>query len=118
MRKIDILLSNPDDFITNCKEQLTEIFTDCVYSMLTEAAPKRIIRINSRGQRVRKKICQKGFKLVDGSRCVPMSGKEKRNKKLAMRKAVRTKKRNSSKMRQANRKRKMAMTKRRNLHIK
>jgi len=52
---------------------------------------KRVIKVNSKGQRRIKMQCKKGFKFTNG-KCVQITGKERINRKLAIRKAVKTKK--------------------------
>lgn len=72
---------------------------------------RRVIRVTSKGKRIRRIKCRPGFKST-GRSCKPMTGSEKRKKKLAIRKAVRTKRANPSIKRKANRKRLKAMRKR------
>jgi hypothetical protein len=79
---------------------------------LDEAAPRLIIRVNSRGQRTKKKVCPKGFSLVGGTKCVPQNASQKLHKKLAIRKALKTKRADSSGRKRAIRKQRKAMTKR------
>lgn len=85
---------------------------------LFEASPKVVIRVNSKGQRVRKKTCGKGFKLVNGTRCVAQKSSEKAARRRGSRKAVRAKKRNSAGQRKANLKRKRALMKRKSMGLK
>lgn len=95
----------------NTKAHL-EILQEIVLNDLMEAIPRRIIRVNSKGLRTKKKRCPKGFKLVDGNRCVPMTSKQKAEKKRSIRKAVRTKRADSSGKKKAIRKMKLARRKR------
>lgn len=60
---------------------------------LSEA--KRRVKINSKGKRRIKMQCKKGFK-YDGRKCVKIAGKELVNKRRAIRKAVRTKRKKGS----------------------
>lgn len=54
---------------------------------------KIIVKVNSKGQKRRRVKCKKGFKLnPKGTACVPISGGAKQKKKLATKKATRTKK--------------------------
>lgn len=54
---------------------------------------KRIVRVTSKGEKVKKLKCPAGFKLSDsGTSCVPIKGSEKLAKKQAIKKAIRTKK--------------------------
>lgn len=72
---------------------------------------KRVIRVTSKGERTRRLKCRRGFKR-EGDRCVPLSGSEKATKRVAIRKAVRTKRADVAGKRRATRKRLKAMRKR------
>lgn len=95
----------PDDPTTN-KLELTDN-TD-----ITSEA-KRIIKVNSKGQRRIKIKCKTGFRRTQ-NKCVKISGAERTNKRRAIKKSVRTKKAKGSgfrrivniKTKKANRKRK------------
>lgn len=52
---------------------------------------KIITKVNSKGEKRKRKQCRPGFKLV-GDKCVAITGSEKKNKKLAAKKTARTKK--------------------------
>lgn len=57
---------------------------------ITEA--RIVTKVNSRGQKRRRVKCRPGYKLNDSkTSCVPISGGEKSSKRLAIRKAMRTK---------------------------
>lgn len=54
---------------------------------------RRIVKVNSRGEKTRRIKCRPGYKLNStGTACVPMTGGEKATKRKAIRKAIRTKK--------------------------
>lgn len=72
---------------------------------------RRVTRVTSKGEKTRRVKCRAGFKR-EGDRCVPMSGGEKRTKRVALRKAVRTKRGNPAAQKRASRKRLKAMRKR------
>jgi hypothetical protein len=73
---------------------------------------RRVVRVSSKGDKTRRLKCRAGFKL-EGDRCVPMSGSEKRTRRVALRKAVRTKRGNPTGQKRASRKRLKALRKRR-----
>lgn len=53
---------------------------------------RRIIKVNSKGEKRRRLKCRPGYKLNDtGTSCVPMTGGEKSTKRKAIRKSIRTK---------------------------
>jgi len=79
--------------------------------VLTEAKPIVYWRVTSSGKRIKKILCPKGFKKA-GKNCVPISGAEKAKKRVAIRKAVRSRKANPSAVRRAVRKRSKAMKRR------
>ena len=72
---------------------------------------KKRIRVNSKGKKTKKLICPDGKK-AQGNRCITMKSGEKRNRKKAIRKMVRTKRKNPGVTRIANKARKRAMRKR------
>lgn len=52
-----------------------------------------VTKVNSRGQKRRRVKCRPGYKLnASKTSCVPITGGEKSSKRLAIRKAMRTKK--------------------------
>lgn len=76
-----------------------------------------ITKVNSKGERKKRKKCRPGFKL-DGNKCVPITGTEKRTKKLAIKKAVRTKKQaGAGYQKKVTKKRNKAMKKRSSLGL-
>lgn len=51
------------------------------------------IRVNSRGVKTKRLKCPKGYKISpSGKSCVPITGAEKANKRIAIKHAIRTKK--------------------------
>jgi len=72
---------------------------------------RRVIRVSSKGKKTRRIKCRSGFR-KEGNRCVPMTGSEKRTKRISIRKAVRTKNANPATKKRATRKRLKAMRKR------
>lgn len=53
---------------------------------------KRVIRVTSKGEKIRRVKCRKGFKLApSGVSCVPATGSERATKRRAIRRAIRTK---------------------------
>lgn len=53
---------------------------------------KRIVKVNSKGEKRRRIKCRPGYRLNDtGTSCVPMTGGEKATKRKAIRKMVRSK---------------------------
>lgn len=97
--------------VSSLVELKKEIFVHEIFSELSEATAKRIIRVNSKGQRRKMKICPKGFRL-SGDKCVPMSSSEKVAKRAAIRKAIRTKRADTSGKKRAIRKRILAIRRR------
>ena len=78
---------------------------------------KIITKVNSKGKKRRRLKCKPGFKLSSG-KCVPQSAGEKRNKKVGLRKAVRSKRAaGASLKRKTNLKRKKALRKRKNFGL-
>lgn len=75
---------------------------------------RRIVKVNSRGEKTRRIKCPSGYKLNDsGTSCIPITGSEKITKKRAMRKAVRTKRaQGQSAIKRTTRKRLKALRKR------
>lgn len=73
-----------------------------------------ITKVNSRGEKRRRVKCRPGFKLnATGTSCVPISGGEKASKRLAIRKALRTKRAMGTAFkRRVNRKRNRALKRR------
>lgn len=85
----DLEGEDDEDGVYGDYEELDESISD--YTRIDEA--KIIVKVNSKGQKRRRVKCKRGFKLnPKGSACVPIAGKEKATKKLAIRKSVRTKK--------------------------
>ena len=72
---------------------------------------RRVVRVSAAGEKVRRVKCRAGFRR-EGDKCVPMTGGEKQTKRLAIRKAVRTKNANPATKKRAVRKRLKAMRKR------
>jgi len=90
--------------------------TAIVDKNLTEA--KRVIKVNAKGARRIKMQCRKGYKW-NGTTCQKISGQELTRKKLAIRKAIRTKKsKGSGFKRLIARKRNKAMKKRKSQGLK
>lgn len=87
------------------------ILEESINHEILEAVARRIIRVNFRGQRTKRKKCPKGFYL-DGNTCVPMSSNQKAEKKRSIRKAIKTKRADASGRKIAIRKRKLALKKR------
>ena len=81
---------------------------------------KRVVRVTSKGKKIRRIKCKKGYKLNSaGTSCVPMSGSEKISKKKAIRKAIKTKKaKGAGAAKRAVRKRLKALKKRKSMGIK
>lgn len=83
---------------------------------LSEA--KRVTKVDARGQRTIKLKCKKGFKFA-GGKCVQVTGSELVTKKLAIRKAVKTKKsKGAGFTNRVQRLRKRALRKRKGMGIK
>lgn len=78
-----------------------------------------ITKVNSRGEKTKRVRCKPGYKLNDsGTSCVPITGGEKASKRLAIRKALRTKKAEGPALKtRTNRKRIKAMRKRKALGL-
>jgi len=72
---------------------------------------KRVVKINSKGDRRVKKMCGKGFKLV-GNKCVKQSGQEKTTMRKSKRKMVKTLKAKGSVVKLRTRRFKKAIRKR------
>lgn len=72
---------------------------------------KIVTKVNARGNKRRKIQCPKGYKKSpSGNSCVPITGSEKTEKRLAIIKAVRTRRQGGvSKQRKTTRKRLKAM---------
>jgi hypothetical protein len=76
----------------------------------------RQTRVNSKGKKTKRVKCKPGYKLkANGTSCVPMSGSEKRTRKKAAKKSVRSKKGKSQAG--SNRKRIKALKKRKSLGL-
>lgn len=75
---------------------------------------KTITKVDSKGNKRRRKKCKRGYKLSsDGSTCERVSGREKNKKKKSIRKAVRTRKaQGASSKKRTTRKRLRALKKR------
>lgn len=87
--------------------------------ILNEAPGRRIVRVTSRGKRIRRIKCRKGFKLAPSKKtCVPITSSEKVTKRRAIRKAIRTKRKNPAGRRKAIRRRLKAMRYRRSQGVK
>jgi len=80
---------------------------------------KRIVKVNSKGQKTKRIKCRKGFKLAPNKKtCVPITGSEKATKRKAIKKAIRTKKAAGSGARKrTTRKRLKAMKKRKSYNL-
>jgi hypothetical protein len=80
---------------------------------------RRVVRVNSKGQKTRRIKCRKGFKLSsNGKTCVPITGSEKASKRKATRKAIRSKRAaGSGAKKRATRKRLKAMRKRKSYNL-
>lgn len=80
---------------------------------------RRVVRVNSKGQKTRRVKCRKGFKLSsNGKTCVPISGSEKASKRKAIKKAVRTKRAaGTGAQKRTTRKRLKAMRKRKSYNL-
>lgn len=78
-----------------------------------------ITKVNSAGQKTKRVRCKPGFKLNStGTSCVPITGGEKASKRLAIRKALRTKRAEGQALKnRTNRKRIKAMRKRKALGL-
>ena len=76
---------------------------------------RRIIRVTSRGVKIRRVKCKKGYKLAKSKQsCVPVSGSDRAKKRRAIRKMVRTKRSKGAALRRrTTRKRLKALRKRR-----
>jgi hypothetical protein len=105
MKDVKTLIQEKVVSLLNLKR---EIYVDTI---LTESVAKRIIRVNSKGQRRKVKICPKGFRLA-GDKCIPMTSSQKVAKRSAIRKAVRTKKADTSGKKRAIKKRIIAIRRR------
>jgi len=78
------------------------------------ATGKIKIRVTSKGQKIRRKFCARGFKYnSETGACVRMSASERAGKKLAIRKALRTKRADQAGKKRAVRKRLKALKRRR-----
>jgi len=77
---------------------------------------RQVTRVDSKGNKTRKVKCPKGYKLsASGKSCVPITGKEKADKKKSLKRAVRTKKsKGDAYKKRTTRKRLKAMKKRKN----
>lgn len=75
---------------------------------------KRIIRITSKGEKIRRIKCKKGYKLAKSKKsCVPITGAERSKKKRSIKRAIRTKRsKGASLKRRTTRKRLKALRKR------
>ena len=84
-----------------------------VQEIVTEA--RRIIRVTSRGEKIRRVKCRKGYKLAASRQsCVPITGSDRAKKRRSMRKMIRTKRaKGASLRRRTTRKRLKAMRRRR-----
>jgi hypothetical protein len=91
-----------------------EIYTH--EKLLDEATVKRIIRVTSKGRRIKKKVCPKGYRL-EGDSCVPATSQDKALKKRAIIKANRTKKADASGKRRSIKKRIKALTLRKRMGL-
>lgn len=87
------------------------------YELTTEAMI--ITKVNAKGVKTKRVRCKPGFKLnATGTSCVPISGGEKASKRLAIRKAIRTKRAGGQALKnRTNRKRIRAMRKRKALGL-
>jgi hypothetical protein len=87
---------------------------------MSKVDEKVITKVNYLGQKKRRIKCPPGYKLNDtGTSCVPISGGDKAAKRLAMRKAIRTKRsKGVALQKRTNRKRIRAMKKRKQLGLK
>jgi len=97
-----------DDEIVEGAEYFYED-TDEDLDDLNEA--RRVVKINSKGDRRVKKMCGKGFKLV-GNKCVKQSGQEKTTMRKSKKKMVKTLKSKGSIVKLRTRRTKKAMKKR------
>lgn len=85
---------------------------------VNEAKPVILWRVNAKGKKVKKAICPKGTKIDDsGKNCAPVGGAEKQARKMAAKKAARTRKANPAGIRKATKKRLKALKKRKQLGI-
>lgn len=65
---------------------------DSIIKDLHLAESKIITKVNSKGEKRRRRKCKPGYKLnAAGTSCVPITGGEKATKRRAIRKAIRTK---------------------------
>lgn len=80
---------------------------------------KRIVKVNSKGQKTKRVKCKRGYKLAQNKKtCVPITGSEKATKRKAIKKAIRTKKAaGSGAKKRASRKRLKAMKKRKSYNL-
>lgn len=78
-----------------------------------------ITKVNSRGEKTKRVRCKPGYKLnSNGTSCVPIPGGEKATKRIAIRKALRTKASEGDALKKrTNRKRIRAMKKRKALGL-
>jgi len=78
-----------------------------------------ITKVNAAGQKTKRVRCKPGFKLnSSGTSCVPITGGEKATKRLAIRKALRTKRAEGTALKnRTKRKRIKAMRKRKALGL-
>lgn len=82
---------------------------------MSDLSEQRIVtKVNSRGDKKRRVKCRPGYKLnSSGTSCVPISGAEKATKRVAIRKALRTKRAKGAALQmRAKRKRLKAMRRR------
>lgn len=77
---------------------------------------QRVVRVTAKGEKIRRIKCRAGFRL-EGNRCVPMTGSEKQTKRLAILRAVRTKRADIGGQKRAVRKRLRALSKRKAMGI-
>jgi len=84
-----------------------------VQDLITEA--RRIIRVTSRGEKIRRVKCRKGYKLAASKQsCVPITGSDRAKKRRSIKKSIRTKRaKGASLRRRSTRKRLKAMRRRR-----
>lgn len=93
------------------KENVDSLDESLVESLEQIEEVRRVIRVSARGEKTRRIKCRQGFRR-EGDRCVPMTGSEKQTKRLAIRRAVRTKNANPATKKRAVRKRLKALRKR------
>lgn len=93
------------------ENQLEVLEEAAINKALDEATPTLKVKVNSKGQRTKKRKCPAGFKL-QGTSCVALTSSEKQTKKLAIKKSLRTKKANATASRKARMRQSLAMKKR------